>query len=801
MVITGPRARHAGLRRPASAAGRRPSGAPPPGPTGADIDPIRPARSVAFGGYTVLVCRGDGAIDGQDTGLYDMDARVLSRHVLSLDGRRLPAVGSCVGVGDRWAATLHHRREGGNAEGPQLPQDAWAVHVDRRIGCGMAETITVRNESMVPASTRLTIDLDADFIDRLRAPHGAPEAAVTTDWDAGPARLEFRAQRLYKGREDVRALAVSLDPAPTAVEAQADAPTARRVIFDLELEPRAGWTISLTFASFAEGEWRTPDQALARRSLADAWRASRTTITTLEALVGPAVERAADDLLALRAWELEPSTDGSAWIPNAGVPNFTGFFGRDALTAGWQAAMLGVEPLRGALAVAARTQAERMDPWTEAQPGRMVHEMRRGPLSMLGVRPHRAYYGSQTTGSMFLLGLSEAWHWSGDDRLLEQHRDAAFRAIEWAERDGDPDGDGFLEYQRLSPEGLKNQGWKDSDEAIRYPDGRIVPNPIATVEEQAFHHLALQRMAEVLVALEEPLDRADRLLRRAAALRSAWHDAYWMDDERFYALALDPDERQVGTISSNVGHALGTGIVPPDAATSVADRLMADDMFSGWGVRTLSTEHPSYNPFAYHLGAVWPVENATIALGFKRYGLDDHLDQLLDGLFAAVAHCRDLRLPEALTGHDRSDLPTPLPYPGSQSPQAWSASATVQALQVMLGLYPFAPAAVLGLVRPRLPAWLPSVTLHGLRVGDAVTTIRFDRESDGSASHTVLEQMGTLHVLSVPPPDAVSGTDGVVPRLLGWVLDHAPGRTAMALRIATGDDRPLAGRDTDGGRS
>ena len=794
MVITGPPARRTRVRR------RAPVGAPPSGPTGADVDPIRPARSVAYGGYTVLVCGADGAIDAPDSGLFDLDTRILSRYVLALDGQRPSAVGSCVGLADHWSTTLHVRRSGGTASGPHLPQDAWAIHVDRRIGCGMAETITISNESMVAARTRLTIDLDADFADKLRAPVGTPDPVITAEWHPDGRRLGFRATRRIEGREDLRGLSVTLDPTPISVEELDGSATSRRIAFEIELGPRASQSFELTFASFVDGAWRTPGQASARRSLADAWRAARTHVASPEALVGPAVERAAEDLLALRNWELEPSSDGSAWVPNAGVPNFTGFFGRDALTAGWQAAMLGVEPLRGALDLAARTQAQRTDPWTEAQPGRMVHEMRRGPLSMLGVLPHRAYYGSQTTGSMFLLGLSEAWHWSGDGALLERHRDAALRAIDWAERDGDPDGDGFLEYQRLSPEGLKNQGWKDSDEAIRYPDGRIVPNPIATIEEQAFHYLALQRMAEVLVALGEPLDGADDLLRRAARLREAWHTAYWMPDEGYYALALDPDEQQVRTITSNVGHALGTGIVPPETASIVADRLLADDMFSGWGVRTLSTKHPSYNPFAYHLGAVWPVENATIAVGFKRYGLDDQLDELLDGLFAAVAHCRDLRLPEALTGHDRSGLPTPLPYPGSQSPQAWSASATVQALQVMLGLYPFAPAAVLGLVRPRLPAWLPSVTLRGLRVGDAVATIRFDRESDGSASHTVLEQQGTLHVLGVPPPDAVSGTDGIVSRLLGWVLDHAPGRTAMALRIATGDDRPL-GRVTDGGRS
>jgi glycogen debranching enzyme len=417
----------------------------------------------------------------------------------------------------------------------------------------------------------------------------------------------------------------------------------------------------------------------------------------------------------------------------------------------------------------------------------MVHEMRRGPLSMLGVRPHQAYYGSQTTGSMFVLALSELWHWTADDDLLLRHRGAAIEAIEWAENLGDRDGDGFLEYRQRNPDGLKNQGWKDSDEAIRYPDGRFAENPIATVEEQALHYLALQRMAEILVALEEHPGRPAELLRRAARLRGAWHSAYWLPEHRFYALALDRDRLPIATIASNAGHALGAGIVPPEHAPAVADRLLAPDMFSGWGVRTLSSGHPAYNPFAYHLGAVWPVENATIALGFKRYGLDDHLDQLAEGFFGAVAHCRDFRLPEALTGHDREDLPTPLPYPGSTSPQAWSASAVTQFVQVMLGLYPFAPAQVLGLVRPRLPAWLSEVTVHGLRVGDATVTLAFERAEDGTAHHRIVERDGHLRVLEMPPPDAVTAGDGIVPRLLGWGLEHAPGRRATALRIAMGD--------------
>ena len=401
---------------------------------------------------------------------------------------------------------------------------------------------------MVPATTRLTIDLDADFADRLRAPDGAPDATITVDWDATAGRLGFRATRRHERNLDVRGVAIHLDPAPTGIEAL-DTPTARRLVYDTDLEAQSGRTITLTFASFSNGEWRTPDQAAAHRSLAKTWRASRTRVSTPEALVGPAVERAADDLLALRAWELEPSTDGSAWVPNAGVPSFTGFFGRDALTAGWQAAMLGVEPLRGALAIAAETQADRTDPWTEAQPGRMVHEMRRGPFSMSGfcrIAPTSA----PTTGSMFLLGLSEAWHWSGDARSWSRTGRGARERSSGRSATAIRTATGSSNTSAVV-QGLKNQGWKDSDEAIRYPDGRIVPNPIATVEEQAFHYLALQRMAEVLVALDEPLER--RSSRRAAALRDAWHQAYWMDDEGFYALALDPDKRQVRTIGLNVG--------------------------------------------------------------------------------------------------------------------------------------------------------------------------------------------------------------------------------------------------------
>jgi glycogen debranching enzyme len=777
-------------RRASAAIGPAATDAPGVRP-GAGVDPIRPARTVAHDGYSVLVCRPDGSI-GDEGGLFDLDTRILSRHRLELDGRPFQAIGATIGEGPDWSATLVARRSGGRAEGPQLPQDAWAARLTRRVGCGMAERIELTNHSMVEGRATLTIALAADFADQLGSTGRQPARDTTVGWFPSSAELLVRSVAEHEGRSDERGLSVRVTGRPPTASGDADGAdgreaSGRTLEWAIEVGPRETWTVELEYASFADGRWRHPDDALGRDALRSAWNDSRTYIEASDDVVAPAFERAAADLLALRNWELEPSADGSSWVPNAGVPSFTGFFGRDALTAGYQAAMLGPEPLRGALEIAARTQGTRAVPWTEEEPGRMVHEMRRGPLAALGIRPHARYYGSQTTGSMFVLALSELWHWTGDDAIVRRHLGAARRAIDWAETLGDLDGDGFMEYVKRSADGLKNQGWKDSDEAIRYPDGTIVDNPVATVEEQAFHFLALQRLAELLVALDEEPEAVSRLLARAAELAARWHEAYWLPSERFYALALDPAKAPVATIASNPGHALAVGIVPPEHAVVVADRLLEDELFSGWGVRTLSRDHPSYNPLAYHLGAVWPVENATIALGFKRYGLDDHLDRLLEAMFRSVAACRDLRLPEALAGYDRSETPVPVPYPGGNSPQAWSASAVVQAVQIMLGLYPFAAAGILGIVRPRLPAWLPSLTVRRLRVGDAVVDIRFERRDDGSADVEVLERSGSLRVVPAPPPDDVGDGMGLRERLTAWALEHAPGRTARALRIALGD--------------
>jgi glycogen debranching enzyme len=750
------------------------------------IDPHR-GRQLACSGYTVLMTEGDGTVDASTgLGLFDYDTRILSKHRLLVDGQAPICDSSALIEHDDWAAHLTAPRERGDARGPHLPQDTIGIAIRRRIGNGMLEQLIVRNHSMTAASVTVSLEVAADFAD-IAERHGPPprRGRTTSEWNEATQSLTFDHRASHDSRTFHRALRIRIvdaDSRPTRIR------TGLR--FAVELPARAAWRATLVYESLVDERWRSPDRpalglSTARSRMRESWRGIRASVEAPGTVCDAAVEQAVDDLIALRAWESDVAED--AWVPNAGVPTYTGLFGRDVLTAGWQSALAGPELLRGALARIAATQADDDSAWHDREPGKMVHEMRRGPLADLNLLPRAAYYGSQTTSAMFVVALSEYWHWTGDTAALEHYRTAMLRTFEWARRYGDRDGDGFLEYTRRSSKGLKNHGWKDSDEAIRYPDGRIVEDPIATVEEQAYHWIALQRAAEIFVALGED-QRSEEFLDHARQLRRRWHDAFWMPDEGFYAMAIGPDKEQVRSIGSNPGHAIAAGLVPTDHARRCADRLMADDLFSGWGIRTLSANHPSYNPLGYHLGTVWPVENATFALGFKRYGLDDHVERLATAMFEAAAHFRHHRLPEAIAGYARGEPAVPAVYPGANSPQAWSASAIVQLLQSLLGIYAFAPAQTLVLVRPRLPEWLPRVTVKRIRVGDARASIRFERGHDGFAGVEVIDRSGTLFVLEVPPPQNAADPVTWGDAFKTFVFDRLPGRLATAMRIAVGHE-------------
>jgi glycogen debranching enzyme len=748
----------------------------------------RDPHQIAFRDWSVLLCHPDGAIgDDRGCGLYFEDCRILSRYRLSAGTRdtdELEPTNSWPIESDHWFGEMRILRRGDSPDGPRLPQDAIEIRIERLVGQGMLEHLTVVNHSMAENALDLRIELAADFADTLEvAQRNRQQTGTTTVTRRGnSAEVRYAAQRGTRRTE--RGLRVSAADGGLALDVSDEAVL---LSADLRLAPRETWRTSLVYQPLRDGRWLRPvalttawQRAIDQRNV---WRAWRPRVTSSNGSLETTARVAADDLYALRNRELE-HVAGEGWVVNAGVPIFTGLFGRDCLTAGWQAALLGPQFMTGALGATARLQADADDPWRDSEPGKLIHELRRGPLADLHMTAQSGYYGTQTTAAMFPLVLSERWHWTGDTREFAAHRETVAKTLEWARRDGDLDGDGFLEYRQRSPVGIKNQGWKDSHEAIRYPDGRNVENPIATVEEQAFHYLALCRAAEMCVVLDDDAT-AQRYIDRARRLRDRWHDAFWLEDERFYAMALDPAKERVASIGSNAGHALAAGIVPVEFASFVVERLMADDMYSGWGVRTLSSLHPSFNPWAYHLGTVWPVEQATFALGFKRYGFDQQADRLIGGMLQAAAVLPGTRLPELLGGQSRSDVPFPIVYPDANAPQAWSASATLQLLQISLGMYPFAALRTLALVRPRLPAGIEQLTIANLRVGRARVTLRFTRQPDGSAAHEVVERHGALLVVEAPPPDAAGQSD-LRDALTMALVAHAPGKLARAARLALG---------------
>jgi glycogen debranching enzyme len=455
-------------------------------------------------------------------------------------------------------------------------------------------------------------------------------------------------------------------------------------------------------------------------------------------------------------------------MPMAGVPKYTGLFGRDALVAGIQSAMLNASTLRGALSTLARQAATKVDDRFDAQPGKILHQRRLSPLALLGKNPLAHYYGDYSAPGLFVIGAALHFAHSGDRAAFESVRDQVLAALEWIDRDGDRDGDGFYEYETRADGGIKNQGWKDSRQAILYPDGSFTPDPIAVAEVQGICYAAKQSAACLFAAIGES-ERAAKLFADAAALKQRFNQRFWMEDQRFFALALGPDKKPVKTIASNVGACLAYGIIDEDKAQAVVDRLLAPDMFSGWGVRTLSSDHSAYNPLAYHLGSVWPVSNANICFGLKRYGFDDALHKVARAMFDAAGLFEYDRLPEVFGGHPRDGRRLhPGVYPESCSPQAWSASAVIQICHAIAGLTFAAPRNML-IIDPALPDWLPKMTLGKIAVGDKHARIVLELDQNGAVAHRVEAADPGLRILRLDR-DLEPGQDRIA-RALAMIAD------------------------------
>jgi glycogen debranching enzyme len=436
--------------------------------------------------------------------------------------------------------------------------------------------------------------------------------------------------------------------------------------------------------------------------------------------------QALEDMAALRL--PIAGTDHLVFLPAAGLPWFVAPFGRDSLIVSLQNLLIYPDFARGALDILGSLQALAEDDYRDAEPGKILHEIRYGELAHFHLIPHTPYYGTADATPLYLITLHATWMATGDRGLLESHLETAERCLEWIDKYGDRDGDGFQEYLTRSPVGYENMGWKDAGDSVVYPDGTLVKGPKALCELQGYVYDAWLRMSEVFDELGLP-DRAAELRAKAAALFKRFNEAFWDEELGFYAFALDGEKRKVLTVASNPGQCLWSGIAPPDRAAKVVSRLMAPDMWCGWGIRTLSTLNPAFNPYNYQTGSVWPHDNAIIALGFKRYGFGVEAAKIARDISDAASHFLLNQLPELYTTVKRDETSFPVQYLGANVPQAWAAGSVFQLLQAILGISPDAPRGKLR-VDPLLPAWLPEITLLDLHVGKLRFDLRFWREGE-----------------------------------------------------------------------
>jgi glycogen debranching enzyme len=732
---------------------------------------------------TVLSTDVDGFIR-RDTpdGLYVHQTRMLSCYRWLIDGKEPMAVALSNVEQHSWMGYYIHAphvknefQDRGSGEMVQASERTLEFRLSRVVGYDLHEDADLVNFTQEPVEFELQLELDADFADKEETVHPREQfGALTRDWRRNQNGMwelffDYIAHHHYEHQGEVGDPTIHRGITIQVANPSSDPVFNDGVIsFHVSLGPLQAWHTCVRMMPHVESQpmgqmydcysfQPTGNEFDVRRRdfLEDSTSFSTSEAQTLAPVVIGALEQAKHDLSALRLHDLNQGE--RAWTMAAGIPIFVALFGRDTLTTSWESGMVNAQMMQGTLPVLASLQGTVVNDWRDEQPGRMLHEAHTGPLAALGFNPRSRYYGEVTSSGFYPLVVTELWHWTGDKELVRPFVEPALKALRWKDEWADLDGDGFYEYLSRSTQGVANQAWKDSGDAIVYADGRQVEPPIASCEEQAFVYVAKRHMSELLWWLDMK-DESRRLYHQAEELKKRFNDAFWMEDEGFFAMGLDAMKRQITSIGSNAGHCIACGVVDEKVVRRTAERLMADDMFTGWGVRTLSSLHPAFNPFSYHRGSVWPVEHGTFALGFMRYGLHEYVETISRGMFETAALFDFQRLPEVFSGHQRDDQhPFPAMYPKTNWPQAWSSSAVFTLLQSLLGLYPYAPLHALFL-DPHLPPWLPEITLSNLHVGKAVVAIRFYREGNGTSSYEVLDKRGHLHVVRQPSPWSLTAT-------------------------------------------
>ncbi|MFI6867008.1 glycogen debranching N-terminal domain-containing protein [Nocardia sp. NPDC050406] len=640
---------------------------------------------------------------GTAQGLFYRDARVLARWELRLDGHAPERLSLMMPEAFRARFVARKPPNPGVADATVL------VLRRRMIGDGMRETIEVHNLGDEDTAMTVTLTADSDFADLFAVKAGRA--------NGGGCEINASENSLHltDRRDSGRGLTVSAtnDPMiqPGSLSWRIVVPrhsSWQTVVFCQPIIEHRAVPLNL-----ADDDEDSPTNKIRQ------WRATATSLTAGGSGLNAILQRTESDLGALR---LDDPADGTAYVA-AGAPWFMALFGRDSLLTSWMALLLDSALALGTLRQLAKLQGTEVDPVTEEEPGRIMHEMRHGPSGdqVLG---GSVYYGTADATPLFVMLLAECWRWGVDESAIRELLPAADAALSWIDRFGDDDGDGFVEYQRKTDRGLANQGWKDSWDSISFADGHLADPPIALCEVQGYVYAARLGRAELAEAMGDSAT-ATRLRAQAAELRSRFDEAFWIPQRGWYAVALDGAKRQVDSLTSNIAHCLWTGIIPDERAAQVIEHLGKADMDSGFGLRTLSSSMRRFNPMGYHNGSVWPHDTAIAIAGLLNYrhipGAWELSERLAGGLLEAI---RDFgsRPPELFCGFARRDFRSPVPYPTSCSPQAWASAAPLLLMRSFLGLSPNVPQRRLT-VTPRLPERAGRVRLADLRLGSATVTI------------------------------------------------------------------------------
>jgi glycogen debranching enzyme len=672
-------------------------------------------------GSTFCICDERGDLVVETHGFFAADTRFLSRLVLTINGER-PLLLSSAKV-EYFSAGFYLR----NPMASGLDHDVLSIARNRFVGVAMQDDLVVENQSIRAVSFELALELENDFADifavknydfalgdPLRAPPLPP--AVEPRYDA--ENVQF----LLDDRDDGSIQTQVILSVAGSVEGG-------RVAYQVDLAPRQRWELRMEIVPSLDGSPVAPrssgrrfgeERVRVRESLA-AWNLSVPRLTSDWDDLERSFRRSVAALASLR---MRSGTAGGR-LPAAGMPWFMTVFGRDTIITCLQTLLFGPELARSALHALAELQANEVNAAIDAEPGRIVHEVRHGKAAR---NIYARSYATIDATPLYLILLSEVWRWTDEAALVRRLRPAALAALEWIDRYGDRDGDGFVEYLKVGGHGPENQSWKDSNDSQRFADGRFAQPPIAPCEVQGYVYDAKRRCAELAREVWRDRELAERLEKDAEELRTRFDESFWVGERGgYYALALDADKRPVDSLTSNIGHLLWSGIVPPERADAVIDRLMGEALWSGWGVRTMSTEDAGYNPLSYHDGTVWPHDNSLIAAGLARYGRWQEAQRIVRRMVEASSYF-DYELPEVFAGLPRVETPFPIAYPTAARPQAWAAGAPVLLLQVLLGLQPARRRQVLeseeGL---ELPSWAGSLRLAGVRVFDRLWDIRVDR--------------------------------------------------------------------------